>query len=284
MTVDVFGDPGSRVTASIFAGIAEAIATRISAASIGAQTTAEALQASRLVLTPDRFMVYVSGAGRALGSEDALKRVTIRVRGAKAASDAPSFNAKDFYGPAQITLFLLFGSMFGAFAMIRERRENTLARLLTTPARRNEIVGGKMLGVWVICVLQFVVLLAFTLAIGTNWGSVPGALVIGAAEAFAATGLAMVYAAFAKTERAVGAIGPTVAILMGAAGGSWMPVFAMPDWLKPLHYFTINGWALDAFYALQLGKPFSAVVINVFVLLGVGLGLAALGVSRLRWE
>jgi ABC-2 type transport system permease protein len=284
VTIEVLGDPGRQVSASIFAGVAQAISTRISAGSVGAQTAVEALRQSRLVLSPERFATYIDEASKATSKESALTAVTIKVRGAKKASNAPTFNAKDFYGPAQISLFLLFGSMFGAFAMLRERRENTLARLLTTPARREEIVGGKMLGIWVIGVLQFIVLLAFTLAIGTNWGSVPGALVIGAAEAFAATGLAMVYVGFGKTERAVGAIGPTVAILMGAAGGSWMPTFAMPDWLKPLHYFTINGWALDGFYALQLGKPFSAVIIDVVVLVFMGLLLGALGVSRLRWE
>jgi linearmycin/streptolysin S transport system permease protein len=284
VTMEVLGDPGRQVSASIFAGVAQAIGTRISAASVGAQTSVEALRASRLIVSPERFGTYIADATKAMSTDAALTGVTIEVRGAKAADDAPTFNGKDFYGPAQISLFLLFGSMFGAFAMLRERRENTLARLLTTPARREEIVGGKMAGIWVVGVLQFVVLLVFTLAIGTNWGSVPGALVIGAAEAFAATGLAMVYVGFGKTERAVGAIGPTVAILMGAAGGSWMPTFAMPDWLKPLHYFTINGWALDGFYALQLGKPFSAVVIDVVVLIVMGLVLGAIGVSRLRWE
>jgi ABC-2 type transport system permease protein len=284
VALEVLGDPGSQVSASIFAGVAQAIGTRISAASIGAQTAVEALQASRLVLSPDRFTTYVEDASKALSKDEALTSVTIKVRGAKKSGSAPSFNGKDFYGPAQISLFLLFGSMFGAFSMLRERRENTLARLLTTPARRQEIVGGKMGGIWVIGMLQFVVLLAFTLAIGTDWGSVPGALVIGAAEAFAATGLAMVYVAFGKTERAVGAIGPTVAILMGALGGSWMPTFAMPEWLQPFHYLTINGWALDGFYALQLGKPFSAVIIDVVVLVAIGLVLGAIGVSRLRWE
>ncbi len=284
VTIEVLGDPGSQVSASIFAGVAQAIGTRISAASIGAQTAVEALQASRLVTSPEAFARYVSDASKALAADDALTRVSIRTRGARTDTEAPTFSGKDFYGPAQISLFLLFGSMFGAFAMLRERRENTLARLLTTPTGRQQIVGGKMGGIWVVGVLQFLVLLGFTLAIGTDWGSVPGAIAIGAAEAFAATGLAMVYVGFAKTERAVGAIGPTVAILMGAAGGSWMPTFAMPEWLQPLHYFTINGWALDGFYALQLGQPFSAVIVNIVVLIAMGLVLGAIGVSRLRWE
>ncbi len=39
-----------------------------------------------------------------------------------------------YYSAGMTGMFLLFGSMFGAFAFVRERREQTLARMLSTPA------------------------------------------------------------------------------------------------------------------------------------------------------
>jgi ABC-2 type transport system permease protein len=282
--LEVLGDPGQQVSASIFAGIAQAIGTRISAASITAQTTADVLAKSRMVTSPQAMNAYVQSAAQKATSGSALDEVTTHIRGAPKTGNQIVWNPTDFYASAQTALFLLFGAMFGAFSFLRERREQTLARLLTTPATRPEIQSGKMLGIWIVGILQFAVLLVFTTIIGASWGSVFGATMIGVAEAFSATGLAMLYVAFGRTQRAVGAIGPTVAIVMGAVGGSWTPVFAMPAWMKPLHYFTPNGWALDGFFALQQGDPVRSILLNVIVLIGFGLAYALIALPRLRWE
>ena len=98
------------------------------------------------------------------------------------------------------SMFLVFGAMFGAFSFITERREQTLMRLLTTPTARSAVIGGKMLGIWVLGMLQFVVLYAFTsLAFDVNWGNdLVGTFAVVTAMVVAVTGLAVIVASVVR--------------------------------------------------------------------------------------
>lgn len=283
VSVTVYGDPGQPVSAAIFAGIADSIGTRVSAASIAGQTTSQLIHESKMVSTPQQAAGLIQTAVKNASETNALEGVQVKMIGQKK-SEEISFNALDYYAAAQTAMFLIFGAMFGAFSFIRERRQQTLARLLTTPAGRGEIVGGKLTGVWAIGLLQFAVLFGFTSILGANWGATGGAILVAGAEAFAAAGLAMTFAAIGRTERAVGAIGPIVTIIMGAAGGSMIPVFQMPAWLRPVHFVSINGWAMDAFFKLQNGASTQQILPYVGVLLALGVLFAGVGAWRLRWE
>jgi ABC-2 type transport system permease protein len=192
----------------------------------------------------------------------------------------------DYYAAGQTGMFLLFGAMFGAFGFVRERREQTLARVLASPASKFDVVGGKSLGILTVGVAQFFVLfLGTTYLFGVDWGPTPGGIIIvGIAEAFAATGLAMTLSALAKSERAIGGIGPTVIMLFAALGGSMIPVDQMPAWMKPLQSISPVYWALDAFLGLMRGGAMSTVMVSVGALLGIGVVLFGFGLWRLSYE
>lgn len=189
-----------------------------------------------------------------------------------------------YYAGAMSVMFIMFGAMFGAFSLIRERDNWTLPRMLMTPTGRFEILGGKLFGVFLIGMAQFGVLYAFTTALGVKWGDPLGTALVAMSTVCAATGLSIFIAAVAKTVRAVSGLAQMIIQFMAAIGGSFIPVSAFPSWLQPLHYASVNGWSIDAILSVMRGGGAISVLPNVLALLAIAAVFFSIGAWRLRWE
>lgn len=273
--LEVLQDPGSELTAGVWAGVARAAAANLSAGQVVSMTAAELLEGAGAPGPQPGGMT--SGAEMRF---DAVSIEEVEVEPEKQVSMI------DYYAAGQTGMFLMFGAMFGAFGFVRERREQTLARLLASPASKAEVVGGKSLGILFVASAQFLVLyLGTRFLFGVDWGPTPGGvLMIGFAEAWAATGLAMTLSALGKTERAIGGIGPTVIMLFAALGGSMVPTALMPGWMTPFQRISPVYWAVSSFLDLMRGEALSVALLPFAVLLGIGAALFGFGLWRLRYE
>jgi ABC-2 type transport system permease protein len=276
----VYVDPGRQITGTVFRSVAEGVSTQVSAASIAARTTA--YYASRLQLSDPAFIGSV--IGRAVQSASETRAMDAVKLEETTASRGKEISMVSYYAGGMSVMFIMFGAMFGAFALVRERDEWTLPRLMMTPASRMDIVGGKMLGVFLVGITQFAVLWAFTSAIGVQWGDPVAVAALAIAMVAAATGMSVLIAAIAKTTRSVSGIAQIVIQFMAAVGGSFFPVAQFPAWLQPLHYFTVNGWAIDGILETMRGGSIVSVVPSVAALFGMSVLFFGLGVWRLRWE
>ena len=77
-------------------------------------------------------------------------------------------------------------------------------------------------------------------------------LMVVAATAFAATGLAMLVASVAKTETQVAVYGTLLVLVLAGVGGSMMPRDLMPETMRQISHVTPHAWALDAYQQLLL--------------------------------
>lgn len=280
--LEVLQDPGSQMTAGIWAGVVRAGVASASAQIVAIHTFGEAMSG-------------LSGAGQPIPSGGAAGRPQIRIDqlnldGVQVREVEVQLEEQvsmiSYYAAGMTGMFLLFGSMFGAFSFVRERREQTLARMLSTPATTVSIVGGKAAGILLIAVLQFIVLYAGTrLLFRVDWGdNVVGTILIGLAEAMAAAGLAMTLAALGKSERAIGGIAPAFIMLFAALGGSMIPTEQLPSWLLPAQVLSPVYWTVDAFLALMQSGTLSAILPNLGAVLAIGLVLFTFGAWQLRYE
>jgi ABC-2 type transport system permease protein len=71
---------------------------------------------------------------------------------------------------------------------------------------------------------------------------------------------------------------------MAAIGGSFFPVSQFPAWMQPLHYASVNGWAIDGILAVMRGGNAVAILPNVAALMAMATLFFAIGSWRLRWE
>jgi ABC-2 type transport system permease protein len=219
-----------------------------------------------------------------VSSASATRALTAVGLGETTAARGEELSMLAYYSGAMSVMFLMFGSMFGAFSLVRERDNWTLPRMLMTPTSRSEILGGKMLGVFMVGAAQFVVLYVFTTVLGVKWGDPIALALIAVSTVGAATGLSVFIAAVAKTVRSVSGLAQMLIQFMAAVGGSFIPVSQFPAWMQPMHYASVNGWAIDAILAIMRGGNAISILPNVAALLAIAAAFFTIGSLRLRWE
>jgi ABC-2 type transport system permease protein len=273
-------DPGRQISGTIFRSVAESLSTHVSAASIAARTSA--FYVTRLRVKDPTFIGRV--IGQAVSSATQTGALSAVGLAETTAVKGKELSQLSYYSGAMSVMFLMFGAMFGAFSLVRERDNWTLPRMLMTPTPRAAVLGGKMLGVFMIGMAQFAVLVTFTSALGVKWGDPLAILLIAVSTVAAATGLSVFIAAVAKTVRAVSGLAQTLIQFMAAVGGSFVPVSVFPAWMQPLHLASVNGWAIDAILSTMRGGTTIDVLPNIAALLGIAALFFTIGAWRLKWE
>jgi len=195
--------------------------------------------------------------------------------------------AMEYYAVGIAVMYLLFATNAGAETIFQERRNKTLERIKVAPVSEREILGGKLFGIFLIALLQFVMIVFFTrIFYRVNWGdSFLGIIIMIFSSVLAFSGLSTLLASLTKSEEQIGNIGPALSMIFGFLGGSMWPVFEFPDWLNIISKFTPNRWAIDGFSKLmyQEGGVIS-ILPEVLVLLGMAIVFFSLGVFRLRMK
>lgn len=280
VTLSVLKDPGAQLSSEIWEGVVNSFAAEYSKASIAVQTSVAAAQTSR----PDLLSPTAEGAlqQRTVASlEDAQPAVEIDVSDASVVQIDPL----DYYAVSMSAMFLMFGAMFGAFSTIKERREQTLSRLLSTPTSSAQVVSGKMLGIFALGMLQFTVLYLVTrFGFRVDWGADTVAVfAIAAAEMLAVTGFAVLVASIARSERGAGGIAPLVIQVQALLGGAFFSITILPAWLQPVRYVSVIGWAIEAWQTVQLeGGGLSDVLVPIGAMLGFAAVLFGAGTLLTR--
>lgn len=281
--LQVLVDPGAQTSAGIWESIVRSVAVRYSAVVVVVRTTMEALQRahSPVLANAGGVVSYAIAEGSRDDVFDAVK-VTDTVAAGEHKADA-----LDYYALSMTAMFLMFGAMFGAMSTIRERMEQTMARMLASPTPRESIVGGKMLGVFALGASQFAVLYLFTrFGLHVVWGESGAATVLVAvAEIAAVTGLAAVFSSIAKTPRAVGGIAPLVIQIQAALGGAFFDINILPVWLRPIRFLSIVGWTMEGWRAIQVkGAGVPGVIVPAAAMFGFAVVFFAFSVWRMRAE
>ena len=158
-----------------------------------------------------------------------------------------------------VPAWTLFGMFFIviplAGTLIRERQEGTLVRLMTMPVSNGSLLMGKVFAHLLICMIQFVLMLAvgrFILPLfGTpvlELGSSPIALVLVAVSAgLAACGYGILIGVIARSYDQAAIFGAVSIVIAAALGGVMVPVYVMPRFMQSLSVISPLGWGLDAF-------------------------------------
>jgi ABC-type multidrug transport system permease subunit len=161
--------------------------------------------------------------------------------------------------PSYTVTFAFFLVLTVGWLFVAERRHGTLVRLRVAPLSRGEILLGKLLPCFVISLFHgFFLLLCGKLVFGMSWGAQPWLLVpVVVSTSFAAVGLAMLVAGFAKTETQVAVYGTLLVLVLAGVSGSMMPREMMPEEMRQISFITPHAWALDA-YAQLLNPDLSS--------------------------
>ena len=194
-------------------------------------------------------------------------------------------NAGNFTLSGYLTMFIFFAAALSAEAIARERRNQTLERLLTNGVRRESIIFGKFLmgsyrGVMQVIVLWGVGIVAF----GIDLGSSPLAVtLVSLAVVFTSSAFGVMLAALVRSAEGASSAGVLASLVLAPLGGSWWPLFITPEWMQALAKLTPHGWANTAFNNLMLfNADFGDVVINMLAVAAFGAVFLIVAFTRFR--
>ena len=91
--------------------------------------------------------------------------------------------------------------------------------------------------------------------------------------------------ALVRTSQQLNAVGFLGATVLGAIGGSLVPITTLPRWIRVLAPATPQYWAMRAARDLILnGKPGHAVLLPIAVLIAFTVGAAAIAINRFSFD
>ncbi len=198
------------------------------------------------------------------------------------------FNTWDQAVPGNGLMFILLNCMTaGGIAIVRERRQNTLARMLISPASRITILSGKTLGVYFVGLVQAIVVFGFGAFFGVfrnGASSVLGVTLITLLVILAGCAIGMTISALCNREETAESVGVPLALVLTALGGGMFPVELAPQWMKTISFCLPTGWAMDAYHKVIGGAPVTDIWSHLLVLAAFSAVFLTIGVWKLRWE
>ena len=201
-----------------------------------------------------------------------MESESLKSRAVSVKEDMPWGLIQAFAGTSVMMLLFSIAGMGGT--LIRERETGTLKRILYSPIKPWQIMIGKLGSGFIFAMIQMTILvlfvwLAFQLDVSRN---LSGLFMLIIATCLAASGFGILIASFSSSQKQVESLSLIVILVMSALGGSMMPLFLFPEFLKTVAHFTINYWAIDGFYDV-LGRDvgWKETMSNIGVLLAFAL-------------
>ena len=265
--ITLYANPTRPTSVSVVKAIVDEVLSRVEAGRVAGEVVAAQLAARNLVPAQEAVRLAAEAAAR----EANAPRGTLIALKSTVAGEMPEFDALAYMAPSMALMFLMFTVSNGGRTLLTERAQGTLSRLLVSPTTASQVLGGKVLGIYLTGVAQVLILIvASTLLFRLSWGDPLGVLVLVLAAVLGATGWGLLITALAKTPGQVSAVGSAVMLTFGVLGGSFINPDVMPRWFQVMSKITPNAWGLDGFTTLAVGGRLADILGPVAALPAMG--------------
>lgn len=278
--IEVYANPSRPTSSGIVQTIVDEFVGRVEIARIGGEVAI-----SRLLLTgiiaPDPTQIAELGSEIGQRMSDRVAEEVVLLKSTEAAEEETGFDVLAYLAPGMALMFLMFTVTYGGRSILLERNLGTLPRLLVSPTTTAEVLGGKVVGIFLTGVAQLVILIGGSgLLFSLNWGDPLGVAALILAAVFGASGWGMLLTALVRTPGQASSLGSALMLTFGILGGSFISLNNLPPAIRLVSRITPNAWGLDGFTTLalggtlaDLGEPLLALMVMGGVLFGAALVL-----------
>jgi ABC-2 type transport system permease protein len=282
--VEVYGSSARPISVNAVQSVLISVINQIEVFPASLGVTASQLVGSGLVAPDQQGTIIEQMKSRLMQNPSSSQSIVIHDISETKAKD--SFNTLAYLAPGMAIFFLMYTVTQASRSILDERDQGTLPRMLISPTRNSQVLGGKVLSVVVIAFLQVgVLVLACSVLFRLDWGSPFPVLLLVIGVALAASSWGILLASFAKTPYQVSSLGTALMLLFGILGGTFIQVSSMGSVMKWASKITPHAWALDGFETLALGGKLNDIVVDLIGLLAMSIILfgASIIISRKRW-
>ncbi len=282
--IEVYANPEREVSAQVVTAIVESFVQQIELGRISGQVAVEQMLAAGII-TPAQAQEIGLQVGERAAAERGSGAPVRLVSTEESTAEAVQFDPMAYFAPSMAIFFLMFTVSLGGKSLLEEKNTGTLARLSSAPIREAEILGGKMLGIYLTALAQMAILIGINAVLfHVTFGDPLALAALVAALAAAATGWGILLAALAKTPGQVTTVGSAMMLTFGILGGNFVSASGMPEWFRLAGKITPNAWGLDGFVALGMGDglPQIAGILAGLLVMAAALFLVSVWILRRR--
>ena len=266
-SIHVLGNISASLSPVVATSIASAFAGRVTAV----QTSIATMAYASGELDPDEIPELIS---RASAFSD-----PVTVNDVSAASK--ELDPSTFYVAEMAVFFLFFTVQFGVIGILEERRDGTLAPMLTAPIHRWSVLMGKLLASFTLGVVCMAILaISSSLMFGAEWGNPVGVAILIIASVMSATSVGAVVSTYVRSSDQAGNAQSVIAMTLGALGGSSFPVALAGGILQQLSLLTPHAWFLQGIGELQSGGELGDIIAPLAAILAFGAVFGVIAVAR----
>jgi len=190
--------------------------------------------------------------------------------------------AVNFYAPgiAVYGLMILISTAAGIIASDREK--GFLARMFTTPVKPSDFILGYSLPFIPVLIVSALVYLGVGMALGlTVVGNLGHAFLVFFLVGLCGIGIGMIVGSLVRSESQAG-VSWLFIVPAAMISGAWFTVDRMPSVLKSVAEALPFIHAIDASRAVLNGSSFSAIVLDIYWLIGWAVALFVAGILLFR--
>ena len=275
--IEVYANPARPTSSGVIKAIVDEFLSRVEEGRVGGMTSVVGLLQAGLLdpqnAEEEARLLFQDG--------DQTENGAIVLQTNQEGAEAVEFDILAYMAPGMALLFLMYTVSYGGRSILAERSQGTLPRLLISPTASAQVLGGKVLGIFLTGAAQVgILILASSVFFGVEWGDTLGVVILILAAVFGATGWGMLLTALARSPAQVASVGSALMLIFGILGGSFINLQQMPAIFRTISKITPNAWGLDGFTTLALGgslpnlaEPIAALLIMGAVLFGIAVML-----------
>ena len=279
--IELYSNPTAPTSVGVVKTILDQFISQVEVGRVGGQVAITQLVSSGRIPLQN-----AQAAGVALGVRQASlssQSSSIILNNETPSGEAVKFDVLALLAPGMALMFLMYTVSYGGRSLLNERNQGTLPRLLVSPTTTVQVLGGKMVGIFLTGAAQMYILIeGTTVLFKLQWGDPLAVTALMLAAVFGAVGWGMLLTAIAKTPGQVSAIGSAMMLTFGILGGSFINMDNMPVWFQYITKITPNAWGMDGFNTLALGGGLHDIQIPILALLIMGLLLFTIAVILFR--
>ncbi len=183
-----------------------------------------------------------------------------------------------------IQFIMMMVMIYGGITVMEDRKRGVLARILFSPMSAGELFRAKLLGRWLMGLLQALMLFVVgKIFFGLDLGNVPLALLVIAVFALAMAALSVFIGSLVTKEDVIIGLAVLLANIFAGLGGCWWPNEIVPPAVRTVARISPAYWAMDALHQLTFFQGGLAdIAVSVGVLAGLAVVLTAVAGKAFR--
>ena len=194
-----------------------------------------------------------SEAKRSLDKVDGVgPSLTVSLVGQDLGDEFAGLGEFDLGAAQQLSLFMFLTALTGSAMLIQSRELGVTRRELSAPVTAGQVIGGEVLGRFVISLTQGLYMVVGTAVLfGVNWGDPLATGLVVASFAGVSAAAAMVLGSLMDNANAAGGLGIGLGLVVAGLGGSMLPIELFPSSLTVVSARAPHRWAYEAYAEIQ---------------------------------